>query len=279
MRESAPSTLVETQRLLWRLITAPEGVRPALEGEGDPEGLHLAAVIRGDARLSAVERLDVYANAYFFRILEVLAKDYPAIEATFGHDRFHDLVTAYLAAHPPTRFSIRYAGEGLAGFIADHADAAAVRDEFPWASDLAALEWAIIDAFDAEDAPHLTRDDLARIPPEGWGDLRFTLDPSVRLLRALWPVNRIREASDRGAPLPSVEREDTVILVWRKDERVFHRPLDRLEAACVGLVSEGATFGSVCERIALEVGESETPARALALLTAWIESGLLSSGV
>jgi len=279
MTEAASPTLAEIQHLLQRLITAPEGVRSALAEDDDPESAHLAEVIRGDARLSAVERLDVYANAYFFRILEVLAKDYPAIEAAIGHDRFHDLVTAYLAAHPPTRFSIRYAGEGLADFIADHADAAAVRDEFPWAENLAALEWAIVDAFDAEDAPHLTRDDLARIPPDRWGGLRFALDPSVRVLRTGWPVNRLREASDREVPLPSVEREDTAILVRRRDERVFHRALDPLDADCLERIFDGATFGSVCERIALDVGESETPARAFSLLTAWIESGLLSSGV
>ena len=277
MTEAASPTLAATQHLLLRLITAPGGVRSALAEDDDPGGARLVEVIRGDACLSAVERLDVYANAYFFRILEVLQKDYPALEASVGHDRFHDLVTVYLAAHPPTRFSIRYAGEGLAGFIAGSADAAAVRDEFPWASDLAALEWAIVDAFDAEDVPPLGRENLARIPPDRWGDLRFTLDPSVRLLRARWPVNRIREASDAERPLPSIAAAETALCVWRRDERVFHRSLDPLEAHCLERLSGGATFGTLCERVALAIGESETPARALALLTGWIEGGLLSS--
>jgi len=277
MTEAASPTLAEVQRLLRRLITAPSGVRPALEGEGDPDGTALATVIHGDARLSAVERLDVYANAYFFRILEVLQKDYPALEASVGYDRFHNLITTYLAAHPPTCFSLRYAGERLAAFIAHHADAAAVRDEFPWAADLAALDWAIVDAFDAEDVPPLGRENLARIPPDRWGDLRFTLDPSVRLLRARWPVNRIREASDAERPLPSIAAAETALCVWRRDERVFHRSLDPLEAHCLERLSGGATFGTLCERVALAIGESETPARALALLTGWIEGGLLSS--
>ncbi len=277
MKEEAPAALAETQRLLRRLITGPEGVRPALAENGDPEGRGLAEVIRDDAPLSAVDRLEVYAHAYFSRILEVLRKDYPALHAALGDDHFHALISDYLIAHPPTRFSLRHAGEALPSFLSGHVVAATLRAGFPWAADLATLEWAVVDAFDAADAAHLTREDLARLPPEGWGDLRLRLDPSVRILQAGWPVNRIREAFDAEQPLPAIAPEETAVCVWRRDERVFHRPLDPMEAACLGLVSEGATFGDLCGRIALEVGDSETPARALALLTGWVESGLLSS--
>lgn len=303
MRDQEDTALASEQRLLWRLITAPEGVRPALAQQRDPEGRRLGEVIRGDAILSAVDRLEVYANAYFFRILEVLAKDYPALQAAIGDARFHNLITDYLAARPPTRFSLRYAGEGLPAFIADDESAAATtaRDDFPWAADLARLEWAIVDAFDAADPvrvgprvpgvdrriaadlragdlrPRLGREELARIPPDRWGELRFALDPSVRILGVRWPVNRIREAFDAERPLPSIAAAETALCVWRRDEQVFHRRLDPLEAACLGLVSEGATFGTLCERVALEIGEPATPARALTLLTGWVEGGLLSS--
>jgi len=277
MEEEAPAALAETQRLLRRLITAPEGVRPALAEEGDPEGRRLVEVIRDDAPLSAVDRLEVYANAYFSRILEALEDDYPALHAALGDDRFHALISDYLIAHPPTRFSLRHAGEGLPSFVADHPAAVTLRAGFRWAADLARLEWAVVDAFDAADAAHLTREDLALLPPQGWGELRLRLDPSVRIVRAGWPVNGIREAFDAERPLPAIAPEETAVCVWRRDERVFHRPMDRIEAACLGLVSEGATFGDLCGRIALEVGESETPARALGLLTNWIGQGLLSS--
>jgi len=279
MEHEENTALASAQRLLWRLITAPEGVAHALAAEGDSAGLRLAEVIRGDAILSAVDRLEVYASAYFFRILEVLAKDYPALQAAIGEARFHNLITAYLATRPPTRFSLRYAGEGLPAFLADDESAAAatVRDDFPWAADLAGLEWAIVDAFDAPEAPRIGREELARIPPDRWGELRFALDPSVRILGVRWPVNRIREAFDAERPLPSIAAAETALCVWRRDERVFHRRLDPLEAACLGLVSEGATFGTLCERVALEIGEPATPARALTLLTGWVEGGLLSS--
>ena len=71
-------------------------------------------MIRRDAR---VERLEIYANAYFYRILDCLKEDFPATLATLGADNFHNLVTGYLIEYPPTEPSISYAGRHLAEFL------------------------------------------------------------------------------------------------------------------------------------------------------------------
>ena len=69
------SFLADTQKRLRRLITWPEGVAEALRVE--PSGrAPLTTVVRSDERLGAKERLDVYANAYFYRIHDVLAEDF-----------------------------------------------------------------------------------------------------------------------------------------------------------------------------------------------------------
>jgi hypothetical protein len=68
------------------------------------------ALVDGDERLSAAERIDIYANAYFFRLLECLGGDFPATLAVLGADSFAALVKEYLLEHPPTEPSILYAG-------------------------------------------------------------------------------------------------------------------------------------------------------------------------
>ena len=79
------------QEQLWRLITAPSGVEP------------VAGFLRGDAKASPGERLGVYANAYFARLHDCLAEDFPATARALGPDAFHDLVKTYLMVHPPDR--------------------------------------------------------------------------------------------------------------------------------------------------------------------------------
>jgi len=278
--ERADQRLKPVQERLRQLICAPSGVAAALAAEGDAAGAGLAALLRGDARASATARLEVYANAYFERLLGVLRDDYPALAATLGEDAFHDLATAYLAAHPPTRPSLRDAGDGVPQLLAgDSGEAAFFRVRWPFAADLAALEWALVDAFDAPDAPALGREDLAALAPEAWEALALRLHPATSLLELAWPVHLLREAHERGEPLPLAElsREATHICVTRRNERVFFRAALPLEAALLATLQRGTTFGALCAHIADERGAAAAPAFAATLLTRWLEAGTVLS--
>jgi len=94
--------LKDLQNLLYRLITAPSGVAEGLGAEHSLREGGLAALVDGDERLSAEARVDVYADMYFYRLLEVFKEDYPATLAVLGEANFHNLITAYLIEHRPS---------------------------------------------------------------------------------------------------------------------------------------------------------------------------------
>jgi hypothetical protein len=231
--------------------------------------------LHSDERLCAEDRLDVYANAYFYRILEVLQQDYPTLAQSLGEAEFHDLATSYLAVHPSEHPSLRWIGGKLAGFLAHSPAAAGVRQRAPWASDLAAFEWAMGEAFDAADARAADRDDLVTQAPEEWESLSLELGPAVRLLRLHWPVQRLCAAQRDELPLPSIEPAATAVCIWRRDERVLYRALDRPEADALADVQRGIRFGALCERVAQELGDSDAPAQAARWLARWIDDELL----
>ena len=87
----------------------------------------------GDERLSAEARVDIYANMYFYRLLDALKEDFPATLAVLGDDNFHNLVTGYLLEYPPTEPSIYYCGQHLADYLRDHP----MREGAPFIADLA----------------------------------------------------------------------------------------------------------------------------------------------
>jgi hypothetical protein len=265
-------TLDQTQQIFWKLITAPEGVAAGLAGLPPAERALGEALVCGDARLSAVERLDIYADMYFYRIRDCLKEDFTAVCAVIGGDAFHNLITDYLMAHPPTQFSLRYAGQHLPAFVRGHALAA----RWSYLPDLAALEWAILDAFDALDAEPLGAAALASVPQERWPELRFQLTPSLRLLRLDWPVDEVWKQAQRDEPAGQLQPASTTLRVWRQDLRVFHRPMDAAESAALNAVSAGAQFADVCERIVACEGEAHGAERALALLGEWLADGLLT---
>lgn len=266
--------LADLQRRIWKLVTAPSGVAAALaETPGVGE---LDSWLASDPRASSLARLDVYAHAYFERIHDALAQDFPALAAALGPDGFHDLATAFLCVHPPDRPSLRHAGSAVADFLDRHPAAVAFRRRWPAAADLARLEWALTDAFDAPDEPPMERDDLAALAPGDWEALVLELHPSAQYLELRHPVLQARQTweTERAIELPAgMEPEDA--LVWRRDEIVSYRSLSAEESELLGAVQDGASFGALCERLATTLGDAEAPRRAAGWLTAWVEAGLL----
>ncbi len=245
--------------LLFGLVTAAEGVTKTLderEARGDGTRAAVAELFTGDSRRTAEERLDVYANMYFFRLRDVLAEDFSRTAAALGGDRWHNLVTDYLLAHPPTRWSLRWAGEALPGFLRGHEYGAAR----PWLADVAALEWARNEAFQAVDAAPLRVADLVNVPPEAWPALRFAALPGTVLttssydLAAWWD-----EGAEELEGAPREVKGEQVLLVTRDaDGDVRHEVLSAEEVEPARKLLAGAPFAEVCDAFALdEAGEVE----------------------
>jgi hypothetical protein len=266
--------LAHTQSLFWQLIRAPEGVEAALGALPDrdrrlPGGVE--AWVCGDERLGAVERLEVYARMYRFRLLDCLAGDFPAVHAVVGHERFHALVSDYLECHPSTSRSVRLLGRFLPDFLEGHS----LGTEHFHVADLARFEWALLEAFDARDAEPLAPERLKTLPVDRWPDLRLTLAPSLRIVEARAPVQEVWAAVTAGGGVPSVQARRTVIRVWREDLRVFHRVIGDVELAALRAIERGAGFSAACEAASAFAGEEEAPREVARLLERWFADRLL----
>jgi hypothetical protein len=273
----AQSDLIGAQRLLSELVRMPESVEKTLELEGRTARFEaLERTVNGDAEMPAVRRLDVYANGYFFRILEALQEDYEGLEHALGETHFHNLATAYLLKFPSSATSMRDVGARLPRFLESEPEAEEVRRVWPWAASLARLERAMVEVFDARDAEVASREDFAAVAPERFASLRFELQPSVLRLALDWPVVGIRIAHDQETELalPDCSSPEHA-LVWRQDERVFYRKLAADEADALERASQGASFGELCVHVAEHVGEESAPGRVAGWLMRWLADGCL----
>lgn len=142
------------------------------------------------ARLTPVERLEIYREQFWLRHTGALATDFPALRALLGRAAWESLSEEYLLRHPPRSPSLRDLGLHLPAHVA----ATEELPDGPVAAALSTLEWAIVEAFDAADAPALDAARLAAIPAEDWPGLRVRLAPAVRLLELARPVAALREA-------------------------------------------------------------------------------------
>jgi len=265
--------LADTQARFATLVTARDSVAEIAARDGDDRAA-VDTMIVGDARLSAVERLDVYASMYFVRIHDVLRGDYARTLAVVGGEAFHGLVTDYLQACPPAHPSLREAGARLPDFLAEHA----LARERPWLAELARLERARLEVFDGPDATPLSITALGQLQAERFATLRLALVPSHRLLVGRFAVAETWRADDPAAAPPREAAE--TLIVWRRDGEVFHRPADADEAHWFPRLAperDGAEFQVVCAQLAETRGLAGSAARAFELLARWAGEGLIKA--
>ncbi len=263
-------SLRELQGLLKRLIIAPDGVDAALM-RVHRDGID--RLIVGGPALEVRQRLEIYANGYFRRLLDCLKEDYPATLAVIGEDAFRTLVSAYLAEHPSDSPSVLGVGRLLPEFIIRHP----IASHLPFLGELARLERTLIEVFHAADAPALGAMDLQRVPAEAWPTLRLSLHPAAAMLDCEWPVDELLEPADRGRDCAPLEPRAVTIVVWRQNDEVYRRRVDRAERTALALIRQTATFGAVCEAVAPLLGASAAD-EIKSMLLRWLHAGLLWSG-
>jgi len=264
--------LADTQARFHAVVTARDSIAAIAARDGDARAA-IDAMVVGDAKLSAIDRLDVYAGMYFVRIHDVLRDEFPRTAAVLGGEAFHGLVADYLTARPPRHPSLREAGDRLAEFLAGHALAGAR----PWLAELARLERARTEVFDGPDASPVAIADLRAIPPERFGALRFRLIPSHRLLADRFAIAAIWRAAD-GDDVSSPPRAETeTLIVWRRDDTVYHRPADEDEARWLLRLAaaDGAPFVDLCAALGETQSDEAAAARAFELLARWAGEGLI----
>ena len=126
----------------------------------------------------------------------------------------------------------------------------------PLLIELARLEWACHEAYQAADAPPLTSDQLDAIASVDPSQVTFQFHAAVRLLSFPFPVHRVWLAlhpealADEVVELPLPEQE-TGVVVTRGEGKVQVTPLARTDYLLLEAMSRGADAASV-ERMAIE---------------------------
>jgi hypothetical protein len=226
-------------------------------------------LVRDDG-VPPLDRLQVYAHAYFVRIRDALAAEYPKLAAVLGADDFTTLVARYLDAYPTRHPSLRDAGLRLPGFLsADEGARAGAR----WHGDLARLERARTEVFDGPDAVPLRRSDLAALAPEDFPGLRLRLVPSSALVPIETNADDVWSAIEDDATLPFRTTASRTVLVWRRAPAVVHRTVGADEGQLLPALRHGASFAELCAGL---VGRPDAVDRALALVLTWIDAEVLA---
>lgn len=220
-------------------------------------------IIKPNDRLTAFERLEIYNQQYWWRLLSCFNDDFRGLRAVLGERRFDHLAVAYLEAHGSTSWSLRDIGQHLPAFLKRHPKLTAPHTAL--ALEMAQVEWAKIVAFDTGALPVIDPQKIARRDP---AKLRLRLQPYVTLLKLRHPIDqllkKLREANLETGSVSnavSASRRRTIralrakpcvepifLAVHRVDFSVYYKRLDPEAFKLLGALSEGTTLADACAR-------------------------------
>ena len=191
------------QQWFQAVITHPEGIGPGIETQQAQELIpiertELERIVRRSHRLSADQRLAVYANAYYARLVECLGECFPVFRKATGEEVFNSFAFEYLQRYPSTSYTLDRLGRHFGRFLdetrpqSETSSDALDADWLDFLIDLATLEWTVAQVFDGPGAEHtrtLGPSDLRNVPVEHFSQATLTTVVCFRLLKFRYPVN------------------------------------------------------------------------------------------
>jgi len=228
--------------------------------------------VKPSASLAPIERVAIYADAHYARLLGVLQEDYAALRVLAGEAGFDRIARGYLADHPPRAFTLSLLGDALPDWIAAQRSLA----RRALLADVARLERAMTVVFDAPRESVLSPGDLAALPPETWVDPKPRLIGALELLAFGHRANAIVRATRHGEALPELGRARTHTLVWRKDHVVWRQDLEPAAYAVLAQLKAGASLAVAVSAAERAPDARNLEARVASWFSSWAQDGLFA---
>lgn len=271
------------------VITHAGGVQAGIESEDAQREIDLCpasveSVVGRSQQRTAIERLEVYGNAYYARLLACLRELFPVLVHALGENVFDQFALDYLQHYPSRSYTLGRLADNFVAFLEETrpdwkedeqaGDAAQAPDWPDFLIDLARLEWNIDQVFDGpglEGQQRLSPSQLANIDPAVWPQARLVPAPCLRLLRFQYPVNdyftAVRAGDDPSLPGAAPQW----VALTRRDYIVRRVELSQRQFELLDRLCSGAAVEEAITRVADEIDDRELDAFAQSL-TAWFRT-------
>ena len=258
---------------LMKPLNAGESMAPANRAVAEK-------FIKSNDRLTAFERLQIYNQQYWWRLLGAFGEDFSGLRAVLGDRKFDRLANAYLEECGSTSWTLRNLGSKLVGFL--EANPRLTHPRTALALDVARVEWARVLAFDEPARKVVAPEKLARTPA---GRLRLALQPYIVLLELSHPVdelmrklkraefsavsNAVSSSDKRRTRTATVRRsrKSVFLAVHRLGNSVYFKRHEPGAHALLLALRGGATLGAACETAF--AGSKSAPQKCAAKIRGW----------
>ncbi|MCU7833468.1 MAG: hypothetical protein KZQ56_12985, partial [gamma proteobacterium symbiont of Lucinoma myriamae] len=126
---------------------------------------------------------------------------------------FLEQSSGYLNKKPSQHFSLRYFGHQMSSFLS----VTEGYKEQTILAEMAQFEWLLREAFDAADKSYLNMEELQKIAPERWPELKFDFHPTVNRVDLRFNIPQLWQAIDnpkkRSSPCNDIISSTKLLII------------------------------------------------------------------
>ncbi len=242
---NVPARLVHIQHWFGKVITQSMGSKIEF----------VNTYIAETKELRAEERMNLYNQSYWLRLLAALHEEYPFVSRLFGKEAFDaEIGTEFLTAHPPTHWNLNLLGKNLVNFLKINYTAC----DRLLVLKAAEIDWACQQSFFAITKPEINPANYIGEEATNLLNVPLQLQPHVQLIEAAGHFMRYRKEflqQDHDYWLlhdfPVLEKDKVYYFIIFRDSELniqWHE-LDPLDYSLLALIKTGHTIDQALDKV------------------------------
>jgi hypothetical protein len=162
--------------------------------------------------LSSSDRMQLYAQQYWWRLIQSLESDFPLLRRVLGEELFSKIIKEYILKHPSSSYTLRHLGRKLPTFIEQEIELPS--DIRLLAKDVSIFELYIIESFFSRTEVSINDEKFLNTNSE---NLILSLQPHVFLLNLSYPLH---EYIDYFRNISLKDNQTNAVLLRKKESFV-----------------------------------------------------------
>jgi len=247
-----PSELRKTQEWFASIITRPideNNKMLKLSPSGKPMSEEAKKFIVPSRGLKSHERIEIYNQQYWWRLLSILHENFPLVTRLFGYYEFNQNIGfPYLVKYPPSDWSLNHLGCSLSKWV----DECYLEKDKELIENAVLIDYAYNISFFAEKKQPINFEtsNLEQISREP-----ITLQPHVHLFEFNSNLFKFRAEMQKESPeywlendFPVLEKGEFYFILYRNHQNyIYSDTLSKVAYQILKAFQEGASIDSICE--------------------------------
>jgi hypothetical protein len=266
-----PSDLFSIQKWFANIITRPidhNSQMNPISPSGRLMSEEAEDFILPNTKLSSAQRIQIYNQQYWWRLLSMLHKNFPALTRLFGYADFNNTIgMPFLTVYPSRHWSLAKLGNQLSHWIEQYYKA----EDTPLILATAEVDWAYQSIFFAPPPLYLP-------PSMDLLSKTLTLQPHLKIFNFPFDIFSLRTTLlkeevefwlESDFPVLLRERNYFFVLFRTRENQIQYKEVEEAQWIFLDLINKGLSINTICD--CLEKQEKKICKDAESHLDRWIQ--------